>query len=176
MLSQRLSRLLLVGLLASLVAAPARADVPYKAEIKLEGLDDAKLLDTLKAASQLVQLEDKLPPSNAALRRRAEDDLPRLKEVMQAAGYWTPTLSYALDLWAEPAKVTVTIDPGPLFHLASVTFRTQAGETPPLLDKLGAGGVGLEIGGPAATAPDRAPAPRHLAPECRQPPPLAQGR
>ncbi len=153
MLRQRLSLLLLVGLLASLVAAPARADVPYKAEIKLEGLDDAKLLDTLKAASQLVQLEDKLPPSNAALRRRAEDDLPRLKEVMQAAGYWTPTLSYALDLRAEPAKVTVTIDPGPLFHLASVTFRTQAGETPPLLDKLGPGGVGLEIGGPAASAP-----------------------
>src|SRR5216684_1642031 len=160
MLRQLLPFLLLVGLLASLVAAPAWADIAYKAAIKLEGLDDSTLLDTLKAASQLVQLEDKPPPSNAALRRRAEDDLPRLKEVMQAAGYWTPTLSDSLDLGAEPATVTVTIDPGPLFHLASVTFRTQAGETPPVLDKLGPGGVGLEIGGPAASAPIVAAEPR----------------
>src|SRR6266851_755594 len=160
MLRQLLPFLLLVGLLASLVAAPAWADIAYKAAIKLEGLDDSTLLDTLKAASQLVQLEDKPPPSNAALRRRAEDDLPRLKEVMQVAGYWTPTLSDSLDLGAEPATVTVTIDPGPLFHLASVTFRTQAGETPPVLDKLGPGGVGLEIGGPAASAPIVAAEPR----------------
>src|SRR5216683_1933502 len=160
MLRQLLPFLLLVGLLATLVAAPAWADIAYKAAIKLEGLDDSTLLDTLKAASQLVQLEDKPPPSNAALRRRAEDDLPRLKEVMQAAGYWTPTLSDSLDLGAEPATVTVTIDPGPLFHLASVTFRTQAGETPPVLDKLGPGGVGLEIGGPAASAPIVAAEPR----------------
>src|SRR5229473_2367036 len=160
MLRQLLPFLLLVGLLATLVAAPAWADIAYKAAIKLEGLDDSTLLDTLKAASQLVQLEDKPPPSNAALRRRAEDDLPRLKEVMQVAGYWTPTLSDSLDLGAEPATVTVTIDPGPLFHLASVTFRTQAGETPPVLDKLGPGGVGLEIGGPAASAPIVAAEPR----------------
>ncbi len=160
MLRQLLPFLLLVGLLATLVAAPAWADIAYKAAIKLEGLDDSTLLDTLKAASQLVQLEDKPPPSNAALRRRAEDDLPRLKEVMQAAGYWTPTLSDSLDLGAEPATVTVTIDPGPLFHLASVTFRTQAGETPPVLDNLGPGGVGLEIGGPAASAPIVAAEPR----------------
>src|SRR5258707_7034818 len=162
MLRQLLPFLLLVGLLATLVAAPAWADIAYKAAIKLEGLDDSTLLDTLKAASQLVQLEDKPPPSNAALRRRAEDDLPRLKEVMQVAGYWTPTLSDSLDLGAEPATVTVTIDPGPLFHLASVTFRTQAGETPPVLDKLGPGGVGLQIGRPRGTAPRLCAAPPHL--------------
>src|SRR5712671_4225734 len=141
MLRQLLPFLLLVGLLATLVAAPAWADIAYKAAIKLEGLDDSALLDTLKAASQLVQLEDKPPPSNAALRRRAEDDLPRLKEVMQVAGYWTPTITYALDVGneAEPkgkAKVTVTIDPGALFTLATVTVRTPTGEPPPLLDKL----------------------------------------
>jgi translocation and assembly module TamA len=158
MLRQFLPLLLLVGLLAAAVPFPALADVAYKAEIELKGLEDKKLLETLKAASQLVQLEDKPPPSNAALRRRAEDDVPRLKEVMQAAGYWTPTITYALDVGneAEPkgkAKVTVTIDPGPLFTLATVTVRTPTGEPPPLLDKLGPGGIGLEIGGPAASAP-----------------------
>jgi translocation and assembly module TamA len=152
---QRLSFLLLAAVLASL-AAPARADVEYKPEIKLEGLKDKKLSATLEAASQLVQLKDKPPASNAALRRRAEDDLPRLKDVMQASGYWTPTLTYALATGADEkakATVTVTIDPGPLYRFATVTFRTPTGETPPLLQKLGPGGVGLEIGGPAASAP-----------------------
>src|SRR5690348_6847533 len=152
---QRLSFLLVVAMLAAL-AAPARADVEYKPEIKLAGLKDKKLSATLEAASQLVQLKDKPPASNAALKRRVEDDLPRLKEVMQASGYWTPTLTYTIDSGADEkakAKVTVTIDPGPLFHLATVTFRTPSGETPALLEKLGTGGAGLEIGGPAASAP-----------------------
>ena len=151
---QRLSFLLLAAMLAAL-AAPAYADVAYKPEIKLEGIKDKKLSSTLEAASQLVQLKDKPPVSNAALRRRVEDDLPRLKDVMQASGYWMPTLTYAIEAGAEKAKakVTVTIDPGPLYHLATVTFRTQSGETPPLLQKLGPGVVGLDIGGPAASAP-----------------------
>ena len=152
---QPLSFLLLAAVLAAALAAPAYADVEYKPEIKLQGLKDKKLSATLEAASQLVQLKDKPPASNAALRRRTEDDLPRLKDVMQASGYWMPTLTYTLDTGADEkkAKVTVTIDPGPLYHLATVTFRTPAGETPPLLQKLGSGGVGLEIGGPAASAP-----------------------
>src|SRR5258708_33844540 len=65
MLRQLLPFLLLVGLLATLVAAPAWADIAYKAAIKLEGLDDSTLLDTLKAAAQLVHPEDKPPPSHA---------------------------------------------------------------------------------------------------------------
>lgn len=152
---QRLSFLLVAAVLAAL-AAPARADVEYKPEIKIQGLKDKRLSATLEAASQLVQLKNKPPPSNAALRRRVEDDLPRLTDVMQASGYWTPTLTYTIDSGADAtakARVTVTIDPGPLFHLASVTFRTPTGETPALLEKLGSGGVGLEIGGPAASAP-----------------------
>ena len=42
-------------------AAPTRADVTYKTEIKLQGLDDSKLAEALEAASQLVTLEDKPP-------------------------------------------------------------------------------------------------------------------
>lgn len=148
---------LLLPLVAALslaaAAPPAFAEVAYKTKIELKGLDDSKLADALEAASQLVALKDKPPPSAAALRRRAEDDLPRLAEVMRAEGYWTPKLSYALDLARQPASVAVAIEPGPLFRLASVSFRTPSGETPPLLDELGPGAFGLEIGGPARSAP-----------------------
>jgi translocation and assembly module TamA len=176
MLRQRLSFLLVAAVLAAL-AAPARADVEYKPEIKLAGLTDKKLSATLDAASQLVQLKDKPPASNAALRRRVEDDLPRLNDVMQASGYWTPTLTYVIDTGADEtakAKVTVTIDPGPLFRLATVTFRTPTGETPPLLEKLGSGGVGLEIGGPAASAPVAAAEQRIVAEYSRNGHPFAK--
>jgi translocation and assembly module TamA len=140
--------------------ASAEAEMSYKTELRLSELKDSRLEQTLNDASQLVTLEDRPPPSAAALRRRADNDLPRLNEVMQAAGYWTATVSYALDASTTPAQVTVTIDPGPLFHLASVTFQTPSGEAPPLLDQLGPSAFGLEIGGAARSAPVAAAEPR----------------
>jgi translocation and assembly module TamA len=151
--SRRLEVALWLAFALMAAAAPARADVAYKTEIKLQGLDDSKLADALEAASQLVTLEDKPPASNAALRRRAENDLPRLAEIIRAEGYWTPKLRYTLDPAGGKARVTVTVEPGPLFHLASVEFRTPAGEAPPLFDRLGPGAVGLEVGAPARSAP-----------------------
>jgi translocation and assembly module TamA len=145
---------LALATLASLVlAAPARADIRYDAEIELKDLKDKKLSQSLKDASQLVALEDRPPPSDAALRRRAEDDLPRLNEVMQAAGYWTAKLAYAIEAEGEKATVKVTIEPGPLFRLASVTFLTPEGGSLPELEKLGLGSFGLEIDGPARSQP-----------------------
>jgi translocation and assembly module TamA len=154
--------------------APACADVTYKTEIKLEGLGDSKLAEALEAASQLVTLEDKLPASDAALRRRAENDLPRLAEIMRAEGYWTPKLAYALDREGEKARVTVTVEPGPLFRLSSVELRTPTGEPPPLLDQLGPGALGLEIGGPARSAPVAAAEQRIVGEYTRNGRPLAR--
>lgn len=153
MLRKLLPRLLLAVLLLVSLARPAWADMRYTTDIQLHGLDDQTLVDNLRNASQLVALEDRPPASNAALRRRVAEDLPRLQDVMQASGYWTPELSYSLDPAAEPAHLMVAIDPGPLFHLASVIFRTPSGEAPTFLDQMGPAAFGLEIGGPARSAP-----------------------
>jgi translocation and assembly module TamA len=152
-MSRRLLPLLLAAALALLLASRAWADVDYRTDIKVEGLEDKALLEALRSASQLVALKDKPPASTAALRRRADDDLPRLGEVMQAFGYWTPQVTFALDLSAQPARVTATIEPGPLFHLDSVTFRGPSGEAPPLAQRLSPAVFGLEVGGPALSAP-----------------------
>jgi translocation and assembly module TamA len=145
--------LVLFAAIAASTPAPAATEVKYKTEIKVEGVKDTSVSDALEAASQLVALEDKPPQSNAALRRRADNDLPRLAQVMHAQGYWSAKLSYALDTKAQPFHLTVTVDAGPLYHLASVTFRTSAGTRPPLLDTLGPGAIGLDIGAPARSAP-----------------------
>ena len=82
----RRSFVTLASVLFALAAAPACADVPY--ETKIVGTDDKQLLAELNGVSQLVTLQDKPPLSEAALRRRAQEDLPRLKPVLESQGYW----------------------------------------------------------------------------------------
>jgi hypothetical protein len=53
-------------------ARPAAADVAYRTEIV--GIADKALASDLRAASQLVQQQDRKPDSALALQRRAEAD------------------------------------------------------------------------------------------------------
>jgi translocation and assembly module TamA len=147
----RLRTLVLALLLAAVAGRPAAADTPYKVDITLSGKSDKALLEALNSASQLVALNDKPPPSAAALRRRAEDDLPRLAAAMNALGYWQAKIAYTLDASATPAALTVTITPGPLYHLAKAEFVLQSGAPAPL--PKAPGDVGLAIGDPALSAP-----------------------
>jgi translocation and assembly module TamA len=137
-------------LVCELAAQPARADVPYKAEFT--GTDDKQLLSELNAVSQLVKLEDKPPESEAGLRRRADEDIPRLKEVLQSQGYWDGAVDYAVTTAAKPAKVTVTIKAGPLYHLKQVTITTPEGGAPPDIAGLDPAVFGLKPGAPAKAA------------------------
>src|SRR5436190_8338894 len=116
----RLHRFFLtVALITVLVAGPAaHADLNYRA--KIVGAEDSELTDLSDSVSELKTLEDKVPASEEALRRRADRDLARLADAAHSLGYWDAEFSYDIDTAAEPAKVTVTIKPGPLYHVASV--------------------------------------------------------
>src|SRR5258708_3814410 len=152
----RAALLSLLGLFAvAMSIAGARAEVPYSVEIT--GVDDHQLEQDLEAVSQLVKLKDRPPASEAMLRRRAEDDLPRLKQVVEAAGYRAAAVDYAIDQSTDPIKVTVKVVPGPLYHLDKVVLQTPDGATPPDIDVNDPGAFGLEIGGPARSAPVLAP-------------------
>src|SRR5215469_12478249 len=113
-------RLLTVGVTVTLLSySTAFADVNYHAEIT--GTEDSDLANLLDKVSELKSLEDKPPVSEEALRRRAERDLGRLADAARSLGYWDAELSYEIDSAVEPAKVTVKVDPGPLYHVGSVT-------------------------------------------------------
>jgi translocation and assembly module TamA len=127
-------------------------ELRYVAEIRVVG-DAGGLPGQLRAVSQLVTLQDRPPATPAALRRRAEDDLGRLRPVLEANGYWAATLSFGIDTAVEPARVTVSVEPGPLYRFQSVTFRTPEGGTPPLLDRYDPSAFGLKLGDAARTAP-----------------------
>jgi translocation and assembly module TamA len=154
---RRLRFLLLAGFL---LVPPAQAEVPYTVE--LVGAPEG-IKDQLEAASRLVELEDKPPASEAALRRRADDDLERLKPVVNGAGYWGATLGAEMTPAAAEggkAKVVVTIEQGPLYTLQSVAFVDPEGGAPPVLSDKTPEAVGLELGKPARSAPVLAAEPR----------------
>src|SRR5215469_18473208 len=110
---------LAIALATALVPHPAaRADLDYRAEIT--GSEDNELTDLLEKVSELKTLEDKRPVSEEALRRRADRDLGRLADAAHSLGYWDAGFSYDVDTEADPAKVTVTVTPGPLYHVGSV--------------------------------------------------------
>ena len=140
---------LAVALTTVLVPGPvARADVNYRAEIT--GAEDSDLANLLDKVSELKTLEDKPPASEEALRRRADRDLGRLADAAHSLGYWDAGFSYEVDTGAEPAKVAVKAEPGPLYHVGSVTVQGPDGQ--PLVipnePKLP-----LKPGDPARTAP-----------------------
>src|SRR5262249_22575108 len=89
----------------------------YKATIL--GVEDSDLLDTLQAVSRLIAEADRPPPSLEALRRRAEDDLPRLQEALASLGYYYAELSYEIDPKASPLRVTVHGRRGQPYRLAA---------------------------------------------------------
>jgi translocation and assembly module TamA len=108
---------------------PAFADVEYRAEIVgAEG----DLADLLGEVSNLKTLEKRPPASVEALRRRAEDDLRRLADAAHSLGYWAARFTYKIDTTAEPARVTVTVDPGPLYQVAAVAILGRDGQPLPL--------------------------------------------
>jgi translocation and assembly module TamA len=130
------------------VGPAALADLPYRAEITGASGD---LADLLAKVSNLKTLAKRPPASSEALRRRAEDDLGRLAEAAHSLGYWSAQLAYAIDATTEPAVVTVTVEPGPLYHVAAVSVLGPAGQ--PLALPPSAAPLALKPGDPARTAP-----------------------
>jgi translocation and assembly module TamA len=113
---------------------------------KIVGVEDSALAKELRDTSQLVNLEKDKADSEAALSRRAEDDLDRLRAVMRAAGYYDADLGYDVDTHAEPWQVTVKIDPGEPYRLREVRLVSPSGGAPPLIDHFKPSEVGLELG------------------------------
>jgi translocation and assembly module TamA len=140
---------LAVSLTTVLVPGPAVcADLNYRAEIT--GAEDSDLANLLDKVSELKTLEDKPPASEEALRRRADRDLGRLADAAHSLGFWDAGFSYEVDTGAEPAKVTVKAEPGPLYHVGSVTVQGPDGQPLVISNEPK---LPLKPGDPARTAP-----------------------
>ncbi|HZF32764.1 MAG TPA: hypothetical protein VE914_03080, partial [Candidatus Angelobacter sp.] len=140
-----LALLLAIGLTARAV------EVAYKAEIT--GVKDDELRETLTAVSRLVAETERPPPSLEALKRRAEDDLPRLKEALDSLGYYGGSVSYAIDSSASPVRVTLGVEPGEPYRFAGYHI---VGDNPALSNggiRIAPDTLGLQSGMVAAAKP-----------------------
>lgn len=116
-----------LGLLVGIGLSSAETGIAYKADIV--GIKDDDLLETLTAVSHLLAETDRPPPTPEALKRRADDDLPRLQEALASLGYYDATVSYDMDAKASPVRVIIRVAPGEPYHLAGYHI---AGDNPEL--------------------------------------------
>lgn len=131
-------------------AAEAASDEPRIAyAASLTGVEDPALLDVLRASSQLLALSDKPPATTVGLRRRAEDDIERLRTALHSEGYYDGQIDLDIDTEVAPAKVELAITPGTRYSVAAynVSYTGTAPEsaeaTPTLQD------IGVSLGMPA---------------------------
>jgi translocation and assembly module TamA len=131
---------------ASAPPAQGAQDLSYVVAIK--GVDDAALLTLLQQVSETERLVDRPPPSLARLRRRAQDDRPRLLEVLRSEGYYDGQVEVALNSDVKPIEVTFRIELGSPYRFGSISIETEPPE--PGLVVPSPGEIGLRPGEPAA--------------------------
>jgi translocation and assembly module TamA len=126
-------------------AAPARAADPQPYTVTIRSTGIAALDSALHASSQLESLRKGAPVGPFALIGRAQDDAERLATVIEGFGYYRRALTVTIEGKAlddpaladalaampkeHPAKVEVTIELGPLFHVRRITIDGQISDT-----------------------------------------------
>jgi translocation and assembly module TamA len=118
-------------------AAPPTS-VPYVVEI--QGVEDRALRELLQRVSETRRLVDRPPPSLTRLRRRAEDDRPRLQRALRSEGYFGATIDLSIDVDAAPVRIAFQVDPGPRYRMRDVAIEVLPPDTVlplPSREKLG---------------------------------------
>ena len=104
------------GLLCSFLAlfknTPLLAEPP-KYQVEFRGVDSSKQLKSLKNVSSLVQYKKNPPRSLAALRYRAEHDIPNLIDVLHAYSYYDACINTkAIRLPSGHMRMVVAVNKG----------------------------------------------------------------
>jgi translocation and assembly module TamA len=126
------------------IAAPALAADPQPYTVTIHGTGIGALDSTLHASSQLESLRKGAPVGPFALIGRAQDDAERLATVIESFGYYRRALYLTIEGKAlddpsvaellaglpkdHAAKVDISIELGPLYHLRKITLDGEVSE------------------------------------------------
>lgn len=119
--------------------------------VSLECPDAPELLPPLRQASLLVKLASSPPDGPMGLEFRVDKDAAEAGRIMQAYGYYSGSVRRDMDLSVRPARVTLRLEPGPLYHMGRTAITYSGAPTPPdVPDALTA--VGLPADAPAVAS------------------------
>ena len=144
-----------------LLESQAYAADPQSYKVDLASTGNSEMNATLKATSDLITLRTSAPVGPFGLIGRARSDLERLKTVLESYGYYQSYVAITIDGLAlddptlgdeltskakgDDAKVKVTFNIGPLYHLRRVDID---GEIPQPVQ----GALALSTGAPAVAS------------------------
>lgn len=81
---------------------------------------DEQLLLPLREASLLLRLRDNPPDDVTGLERRLRSDEQEARTIMHAYGYYAGRVESTVDRQAKPPLVTLTLAPGPQYHIRNI--------------------------------------------------------
>jgi translocation and assembly module TamA len=145
-------RFFFTSLVASLLPITTfAAGISY--HVEFDGLRDSRALREIKLASNLVSLKKRPPASVNALRYRAESDIPKLIQVLQAHGYYEARVNIQIQEINRNVNVHVIIDPGPRYRLEmfEINLYCESPEQPNDCCHISCGDVGVQLNKPAQT-------------------------
>jgi len=106
-------------------------DVPdTRYTVQWSGIRKHPMEDLLRETSRSETLREHPPPSLPLLRKRMQDDLPRLISVLQAHGFYEAELEAELVTDRSPNRIRFICRPGPRYTFGSQTVE-YAGDHPP---------------------------------------------
>jgi len=131
---------------------PATEGVAYIATIS--GDLSSRIRNLIDESSALLTQQDRLPGSEAALRRRLADDLDRIGRILRSEGYYAFTIEHEVRDEQRPVEIHIAVERGPAFRLAEyqVTYSSEVAASAPR----SAEDVGLTLGERARAAELRA--------------------
>lgn len=98
-------------------------------EVQFEGVPNKDVLHLMKSSSQLIQLQDRPPGTNIALRRRANEDLPAFIQALHSFAYYNAKIEIDVDTDQSPALITIKVDPGNVYPLVDFRIIPSPGST-----------------------------------------------
>lgn len=136
---------------------PAAVEAPVEVtayDVVLEGSPSDVVTEDLEAALNLYRYQENGAPSVALLRRRAMDDRETGRKVLRSHGYYDGQVGIELEPTDDEssARVTVTVEPGPIFELARHDFVLTPTPLAEALPKQANSSFGSPVGGPASAA------------------------
>ena len=108
--------------------------IPYTAA--LDGAPD-EAEDAIRLQADTFARVETPPRTAALLRKRVDEDIPTIRSILQALGYFKIRISPDVNTSTSPAAVTMHIETGPVFRMGTITLKGLPDDLQPSRETLG---------------------------------------